>query len=321
MDTPFHKILLQWHNKYLDHRVEKVPIPHGVVPNGFEYNYYLSNFLEGLGYYDSEFVCPFCPDQIADDGSLIYNVLYGLEIKASRSLIEDSEVELKRLFTCPRCHAFYATIASIGGEKLYGRSGSSPYLDEFAVYTPMYSEDAWIDIVEQTKSLTCDPSIYDTAVIDPAFIEVEPAFAALKIKDESPLSEARKESLLADAIDRSCTSFLAYREGSLPYVYIHQGDIKNAHVLMDKEGIFKLIDELFETNVVSFLDHASESDLNEWDVQRLKEIIHSIAFDYCEEGEKVCLEQYIDDDALLEKLSALDWSKEPPDRLLKFLNQ
>lgn len=321
MTDSYHKLILQWHDKYLDHRIEKVPIPYGYIPDGFGYNYFSNTFIESLGYYDSEFLCPFCTTQTADDGSPLYTILYKLDINTTKALIGNQEIELKRLFTCPQCRAFYATVISINGEKLHGRSGGAPFLDEFAAFTPMYPEDAWIDIVEQTKSLTSNPSVYNATVVDPAFIKANPAFAVLQTKDSSPLSEARKKALLSDAIEHSCTKFLAYTKGELPRVYIHKGDIENAHVLMDKVSVFHLIDELFETNVINFLETASESTLNEWNVQRLKEIIHSIAFDYCEEGERVYLEDYIKDDKLIESLKAVDWNKESPNELLEFMKQ
>ena len=124
--------------------------------------------LENTSYYECAYLCPLCDVTKRFARKPLYPVLFKLKIERTLTEHDGDEFIIYNLFTCPKCHRFFASIREYNGQDLRDeqllRTGQwiFPTLRDYALISEPYAYDEWKALVKQSEGLTNDP---DTAPV------------------------------------------------------------------------------------------------------------------------------------------------------------
>lgn len=155
-DRASHRFQVKWDGVYGDGARDK---PISINPDSFS-----DSALDDAGYYQSAYMCPSCEPKKRFMRQPLYPMLFKLQVGRTSTQCDGDDYVVGSLFTCPKCHRFFANVHEINGQDLKDvqllRTGqwTYPALKEMALISEPYAADEWRSIVGRSKELSIDPT-------------------------------------------------------------------------------------------------------------------------------------------------------------------
>ena len=146
-----HRLDVKWQGLFKD-SIDSKPVGYNGSP-------VTDRALSDTAYYECAYMCPACDETKRFARKPLYPILFKIKTEPIMTKFNDTDCVIFNLFTCPKCHRFFASLKQFGTLDLRDEQLMKPgnyiypALRELALISEPYGYDEWKALVSKTNGL------------------------------------------------------------------------------------------------------------------------------------------------------------------------